>query len=96
MIAYAQVRGSRTESGVIQSSKSVSTNTGGSKKINPADTQPLFIVFIIVFLGWAAASGALVYHWRKYAQGDKVVQFAQLLYFVVSLGLLVIALFAIL
>lgn len=94
MKAYAQVRGSRSESGNTQSSKQVSTNQ--NKKIDPADAQPLFIIFILAFMFWVAASAALVYHWRKYCKGDSKAAFAQALYFGVSLLLLVTALFAIL
>ena len=93
MIANAQVRGSRTgTSQILQPTQSIE----GSNKVNPANTGPLFIIFILAFLIWVALSGALVYHWRKYAKGDKKVAFAQLLYFAISLLLLVIAIVSIL
>lgn len=94
MIANAQVRGSRTGtvSQVIEPTKS----TPGSNKINPANTSGLFIVFVISFLAWAGISAALVYHWRKYAPGDKKVALAQAIYFVLSLILLVTAVISIL
>lgn len=93
MIANAQVRGSRTgtASQVIEPTKP----TPGSTKINPANTSGLFVVFIISFLAWAGISAALVYHWRKYAPGDKKVVLAQVIYFATSMLLLATAIISI-
>jgi hypothetical protein len=95
MKAYAQVRGSRSETGNVQSQGQIGSPQK-NKKIDPSDAEPLFIIFILAFLGWACASAALVYHWRKYCKGDGRAAFAQALYFGISLLLLVTALFAIL
>jgi hypothetical protein len=97
MKAYAQVRGSRTESGSAVPQQSVQqgrqTNTQNQK---PADTGPLFIIFVIVAVIYGIVSAMLVYHWSRFGKNDKVIQFAQLVYFVITLLLLVVALFAIL
>ena len=96
MIANAQVRGSRTDTGTVGSQILQPTKSApNSNKINPKDTSGLFIFFILAFLAWIAVSAALVYHWRKYAKGDSKVALAQIIYFAVSLLLLAIAIISI-
>jgi hypothetical protein len=93
MKAYAQVRGSRDVSGGVNASPQPQNREVNK---NTADTGPLFIIFVIVAVIYGIVSAMLVYHWSRFGKNDKVIQFAQLVYFVITLLLLVVALFAIL
>ncbi|MEN9852293.1 MAG: hypothetical protein RI996_236 [Candidatus Parcubacteria bacterium] len=98
MKAYAQVRGSRTESGSVASLQSTQQGkqTTSTQNQKPADAGPLLFIFFIVFALYAMVSAMLVYHWNRFGKNDKRIQFGQLVYFVITLLLLVIALFSIL
>lgn len=92
MKAYAQVRGSRDAREVVQPQTS---NNPKKTEAQKGDTGPLFVVFFVVFILYAIVSAMLVYHWNRFGKNDKVIQFAQMVYFTVSLLLLLVAVFSI-
>lgn len=54
----------------------------------------LWSVFGIVLLVYLVTSGILLFHWRKYGMRNKKVILAELVYFLVSVPIVLIALFA--
>lgn len=60
----------------------------------PIAKSVLWPIFGLVLVIYAIVSLILVYHWRRYALHNKRVAFAEMLYFIVSGAVLVIALFS--
>jgi hypothetical protein len=97
MKAYAQVRGSRSEGGTVSTSQPSRTVQNQNKQTEKqADTGPLFAVLFVVFILYAIVSGMLVYHWRRFAKHDRLVGLAQVVYFAVTILLLLVATFSLL
>ena len=53
----------------------------------------LWSVFGVVFLVYLVTSGILLFHWRKYGMRGKKVVFAELVYLLVSVQIVLVALF---
>ncbi len=75
---------------MLSATSTLITATLGGTAVKTA----LWSVFGLVFLIYLITSGILLFHWRKYGMRSKKVVFAELVYFLVSVPIVLIALFA--
>lgn len=56
-----------------------------------SSSQALWYLFGFVLFMYVIVSCVLVYHWRKYGMKSRLIPLAETIYFIVSIGLLVLA-----
>lgn len=55
------------------------------------NSQILWVILAVIFLLYAIMSFVLLYHWRNYGMGSRIIFRAEIIYFAVSFVLFVLA-----